>query len=153
MERQGLDGPPSAYVEQLGISLDDRALTTVIQRLVDNPEVGGRLINAYWHAVRLGPLDGSLVLSDRPLLRLRGYDHPGAAWILPLTPKAAFVAVNHPANLVRIRRVSPRRFAKQANADSANQAERFVFCVDRSHEGWVGKRLRSRANQDASPVA
>ena len=96
MVREGLAGPPSTYIEQLGMCLEDRALAT-IQQLVDNPEVGGRLINAHWHMVRLGLIDGTLVLSDRPLIRIRGYEHPGAAWVLPLTPKAAFVAVNHQA--------------------------------------------------------
>ncbi len=142
MESDGLAGTPSSYVEQLGISLEDRALAG-IQRLVDNPKVGGRLINGHWHIVRLGPFDGSLAVSDRPLVRIHGYDHPGAAWMLPLNPKAAFVAVNHRANLERIKRVTPQRFAKLANADSINQAERFVFCADTSHEAWLAKRLSS----------
>jgi hypothetical protein len=140
MEGEGLAGAPSSYIEQLGICLEDSALGT-IQRLVDNPKIGGRLINAHWHVVRIGPFDGSLVLSDRPLIRLRGYDHPGAAWVLPLTPNAAFVALNHPSNLERIKRVAPQRFAKEVNASSVNQAERFVFCADTSHEPWLAKRL------------
>jgi hypothetical protein len=140
MESEGLVGTPSTYIEQLGTCLEDRALVT-IQRLVDNPKIGGRLINAHWHVVRIGPFDGSLVLSDRPLIRFRGYDHPGAAWVLPLTPKTAFVALNHPSNLERIKRVTPQRFAKEVNASSVNQAERFVFCADTSHEPWLAKRL------------
>jgi Protein of unknown function (DUF4238) len=143
MEREGLVGAPSSYIGQLGVCLEDRSLAT-IQRLVDNPTIGGRLINAHWQLVHLGPFDGSLVLSDRPLIRLHGYDHPGAAWLLPLTPQVAFVAVNHLANLERIMRFSPQRFAKQANALSANQAERFVFCVDMSHVRWLTKRLSKK---------
>jgi hypothetical protein len=149
MEGDGLAGTPSSYVDQLGISLEDRALT-VVQGPVDNPKVGGRLINAHWHIVHLGPFDGSLVLSDRPLVRVRGYDHPGAVWLLPLSPKAAFVAVNHRENLERIKRVTLRRFAKLMNADSMNQAERFVFCADASHEAWLAKRLSSR--EQAPPL-
>ena len=144
-------GAPSSYIEQLGTHLEDRALAT-IQGLVDNPTIGGRLINALWHLVRLGAFDGTLVLSDRPLVRLGSYEHPGAAWLLPLTPQVAFVAVNHPINLERIKRVSPQRFAKQVNAYSANQAERFVFCADASHEPWLAKRLskRGRASSGAA---
>jgi Protein of unknown function (DUF4238) len=140
MESEGLAGPPSSYVEQLGICLEDRALAT-IQQLIDNPKIGGSLINAHWHMVRLGPTDGTLVLSDRPLIRIRGYDHPGAAWVLPLTPKAAFVAVNHQANLDRIKRITSQRFARRTNVSSAVQAERFVFCVEKSHERWIAKYL------------
>ena len=142
MADEGLAASPSSFVEQSGISLVDRALAT-IQGLVDNPKVGGKLISAHWRVVRLGPYDGSLVLADRPLIRLRGYDHPGAAWVLPLTPDTAFVAVNHAANLERIKRVTPRCFAKRTNVSSACQAERFVFCVDKSHEHWIGRYLNA----------
>jgi hypothetical protein len=133
--------PPSAiYERDSGVFIEDKALT-IIQDLVDNPTVGGKLINGRWHVVRLGALDGSLVLADRPLIRLWGYDQPGATWVLPLTPKATFVAVNDKANLERIERTSPARFAKLTNISSANQAERYVFCVDSSHERWLGKYL------------
>jgi hypothetical protein len=147
MAEEGLDQVPSSFVEQLGVSLEDRALGS-IQGLVDNPKVGHKL-NARWHVVRLGPFDGSFVLSDRPLIRIRGYDHPGAAWVLPLTPKAAFVAVNHPANLDRIKRATPQRFAKCTNVPSAAQAERFVFSVDTSHERWLAKHLRDPSKEGA----
>ena len=141
MAHEGLTEAPSPFFERnSGVSLEDRALIA-IQKLVDNPKIGGKLINACWHVVRLGPHDGSLVLADRPLIRLRAYDHPGAVWVLPLTPKAAFVAANHPTNLDRIKRVTPVRFAKKTNVSSACQAERFVFCVDTSHEHWIGRYL------------
>ena len=147
LEDEGVTDTPSSYYERTeGVLLEDRALLS-IQRFVDNPKVGGRLINAHWHIVRLGPSDGSFVLSDRPLIRIRGYDQPGAAWALPLTPRAAFVALNHPENLAKIKRVSPRRFAKATNVSSAAQAERFIFASDASHEHWIGKYLRAEASR------
>ncbi|HLI11068.1 MAG TPA: DUF4238 domain-containing protein [Alphaproteobacteria bacterium] len=132
---------PSKFVEgNLGVSLEDYALGT-IQQLVDNPHIGTKLINALWHIVRLGPDDGSLLLADRPLIRLHAYDAPGATWMLPLNPKTAFVAVNHLENLRRIKNASPYRFAKKINVLSARQTERFVFCADAQHERWIGKHL------------
>ena len=128
---------PSAFYERTtGAFIEDRALVA-IQRLVDNPEVGGRLVKAHWHVVHLGPFDGSFVLADRPLIRTHGYDHPGTVWVLPLTPTTAFVAANHPENLERIKRATPRRFGKLTNRSSAGQAERFVFSADTSHEHWL----------------
>lgn len=74
---EGIVTNPSSFFEQeSGISLADRALV-VIQRLVDNERVGGKLINAHWHVVHLSLRDGSFVLADRPLIRVRDYDHPG----------------------------------------------------------------------------
>jgi hypothetical protein len=141
MRKAGIHEPPSSYVEnQLGWCLQDRALL-VIQKLVDNPAVGQRLINAHWYIRHLGADDGTFVLADRPLIRIHGYDRPGATWILPLAPKVAFLACNAAENVQRLARLSGPRFVKQVNRSSVYQTERFVFCVDRSHEIWLGKYL------------
>jgi hypothetical protein len=58
-----------------------------------------------------------------------------------LSPRAAFVAANDPGKIGQIKRASARRFAKECNALSANQTERFVFSADTSHEHWIGKYL------------
>ena len=88
LAEHGIEDTPSSFAEgQLGWCLENRALA-VIQKLVDNPAVGGRMINAYWAVRGLGQHDGSLVLSDRPLIRIHGYNSPGATWVLPLTPHA-----------------------------------------------------------------
>lgn len=141
MRETGISEAPSSYVEnQLGRCLQDQALAA-IQRLVDNPDIGRRLINAHWHIRRLLTDDGTLVLADHPLIRCHGYDRPGATWVLPLAPNVAFLACNATANLQRLVRLSGQRFVKEVNRSSANQAERFVFCVDQSHEIWLGKHL------------
>lgn len=137
---------PSDFVEQeLGNGLEDIALT-IVQRLTDDPTVGGRLINAHWHVRKLNSLSGSLILSDRPLIRIHGYDRPGGAWLIPLSPSAAFIACNDKSNLTRLMRLSDERFVKELNRSSVGQAERFVFCVDRSHEKWIGKHLQQRTS-------
>ena len=101
IEAEGLSGSPSALLAELGISLEDRALGN-IQGLVDYPRIGGRLINSHWRLVRLGPREGTLVLSDRPLARLFGYEHPKASWFLPLGPKVMFYAARKPSDFERL---------------------------------------------------
>ena len=78
-------------------------------RLVDHPNIGSNLINAHWRVVRLGPRDGTLVLSDRPLVRLFGYDNPKAAWFLPLSPKVVFFWAYSSSDFGGM---TPRRLAK-----------------------------------------
>lgn len=142
MDEHGIKDSSSDYVDrQMGWFLEDRALS-MIQMLVDNPKVGKRLINAEWGLKRLGPHDGSFVLSDRPLIRIHAYESPGATWVLPLTPTVAFVAANHKANLDRLLRCTGQRFAKLTNVSSAKQAERFVFSTEQNDERWLGKYLR-----------
>jgi Protein of unknown function (DUF4238) len=144
LAEHGIAEDPSAYAEvELGWDFEDRALA-VIQRLVNNPKVGGRLINAYWTVRRLGRHDGSLVLADRPLIRIHGYESPGATWVLPLTPHAVFIACAHQHNCKRLMNLSDSRFVKEANTSSAAQADRFVFCTDTSHGTWLEKHLKPR---------
>lgn len=144
-ERHGINMLPSDFVEQtLGRDLEDSALT-VVQRLVDNPTVGSRLINAHWHVRKLNSLSGSLILSDRPFIRVHGYDQPKVTWLLPLSPDSAFIACNDKSNLTRWIRLSDQRFTKEVNRLSVGQTERFVFCIDQSHEKWIRKHLQRRA--------
>lgn len=143
-QRSLMDESPSSYFRRrAGVAFEDRALA-IVQKLVDDPNVGGRVLNAHWHVKTLGEHDGTLVLSDRPLIRVRGVEHPGALWVLPLTPKAAFVAANHTENIRRIIDVPSARFAKELNASSVQQAERFVFSVLPNSAQWLEKRLRRR---------
>ena|GEM_PF-1007642 len=151
MAEHGVVETPSDYVENvLGVSLEDKALAG-IQRLIDNPAVGNVLINAHWDLKKLGLSDGSFVLSDRPLIRIHGYNSPGATWVLPLTPEVAFFAVNHAANLAKLRSVPAHRFAKETNKSSALQTECFVFSADLHHEVWLGKYLRQKTRATAAP--
>ena len=141
MAEKGLTETPSLYYQQItGTLIEDRAIA-IIQSLVDNPKVGGKLINAHWDVIRLGPWDGSFVLSDRPLIRINGADHHRAVWVLPLSPNASFIACNDADDLRAFRRLTPRRLARRTNVHSAAQAERFIFCADRNHEDWIGKYL------------
>ena len=137
MKKQGVSGSPSEFLNQQGFSFKDKALSS-IQKLVDNPKIGDRLINMSWRVIRLGPLDGSLVLSDRPLVRTAGFGHPHESWFLPLDPKAAFCALNDHRGLDG---ATPHRLAKRLNVVSAQQAERYVFSADNAHTRWLSKYL------------
>jgi hypothetical protein len=137
----GITERPSIVAQKALGSFDDRAML-MVPTLTDNRGVLARLLNAHWHTMKLEEGDGTLVLSDRPLIRMRAFDHPGAAWFLPLTPRAAFVAVNHPANLENVQRTPRHRVVRYINVASARQAEKYVFAVDPSHERWLPKYLK-----------
>lgn len=109
----------------------------MIQKLVDNPQVGGLLINAHWFVKHINPADGSLVLSDRPLIRFFGVDHPNATWLLPLTPKIAFMASNNPATIRKLADMPPKKYVRTFNNSSARQSERYVFSIDQPRDSWL----------------
>ena len=141
MASEGLSDTPSEWFERYAGSLEDRALAT-IQHLADHSVVGKSLINCRWSLVRTRDRADTFVLSDRPLVRVHGHDHPQAAWYLPLHPWTVFVAVKRGARLLD---VPPPRIARELNVVSAQQAERFVFCVDDGHERWLGKYLSRKS--------
>jgi hypothetical protein len=134
----GLTGLPSEYyIKTTGIPPSDTALL-VIQNCINNPDIGGKLINAHWRVVDISSGAPSLILSDRPLVRLEAYDSRKAIWILPLTPKKLFIATNSKPNL----NISLSQLAKKANIISASQADKYVFSIDAAHAKWLGKYLR-----------
>lgn len=144
MAAAGVAGSASMFAERhLGLPLDDRAML-IIQKLVDNPRVGGRLINAHWQLKRLKPHHGSLMLSDRPLVRTQGFDKEGTVWFLPLSPHVAFTAANHRDNARRIKKSSPATFVYRANRSIAGQAEKFVFSTDDRHVTKLERYLSPR---------
>ena len=140
---------PSDYAEQqLGWSFEDRALA-IVQRLTDSPDTGGHLINIPWGVKRLGPQDGRLVLSDRPLIRVLGMKHPKATWVLPLAPDVAFIGANDGGLVRTLMRLPGRKFTRLTNISSATQADRFVFSTNGTRDSWV-KSLRQNARSKAA---
>lgn len=141
MAAAGVNDSPSKFTEKLfGVTLDDRAML-IIQKLVDNPLIGGRLINSHWQLRKLKPNHGSLMLSDRPLVRTKGFDHEGAVWFLPLSPDVAFIAANHRENARRIKKASPATFVYRANRSTAGQAEKYVFSIEDRHKAKLERYL------------
>ena len=139
MKLKGISGAPSQwYTSEVGHAMQDRSFARAVQRLVDNPNIGGRLINGQWQLVRLGGRDGTFVLADHPVVRLpeRG------VWFLPLGPRAALCMLPARSGLLKM---SAQKFAKELNKASAEQARKYVFSIDEHHERWLGKHLAANA--------
>lgn len=141
MAQEGLEYSPAEYAEKHLGSLKDKSLS-LVQALVDNPTVGQVLINAHWHVIQLNDNAEQLMLSDRPLIRIKGYDSSGAVWAMPISPSKVFIAVNHPNNLQRLLSVSFRQFSKKLNVSSASNADKYVFDIQESNNSWLEKYMK-----------
>ena len=126
MAGEGLSETLSHWFEHYGGPFEDRALAR-IQYLVDNPKVGESLINCQWSLVRTGDRGDMFMLSDRPLVRVHGHDHPRAAWYLPLNPSTVFCAAKNGTTLLD---APLHRLARRLNVVSAEQAQQFMFCIE-----------------------
>lgn len=141
MQDHGITQTPSVYFEeQTGESLDDRALL-MMQRLVDNRQVGGRLINAQWRVCSLGPDDGTFLLGDRPLIRTGGYSSDDCVWALPLSPSVVFIAANTVRVAAKLDRASRSELRHRINESTMNQIDRYVFMTDGSNLSFVEERF------------
>ena len=144
VQTHGIGKAPSAYYEEAtGESFDDRALL-IMQKLVDNPEVGRRLINAHWRVYRLGPDDGSFLLGDRPLIRTAGYKSDDCVWALPLSPSAIFIAANKARVSARLDRAAVSELRQRINESTMNQIDRYIFMADETSLPLVTNRLSLR---------
>jgi len=153
MAAEGVVGSPSAFAEQhFGVPLEDQAML-IIQRLVDNPRVGDVLVNAHWQLKRIKPDHGSLMLSDRPLVRTQGFDRDGTVWLLPLGPHVAFAAANHRENARAIKKASPATFVYRSNISIAGQAEKYVFSTDDRHSIKLRRYLTPHPRAASAPRA
>ena len=143
MRALGISGSPSNLVASPDTWFENRSLS-VIQRLVSSPKVIGDLLDLHWQLKRLGPQDGTFVLSDRPLIRFFGLDDERVSWFLPLSPTIVFIATNLPQTFEWI---TCNNFRKLLNVNSVNQVQKYAFTVDTSHTKLLEKRL---PNRDAS---
>lgn len=143
-EHEGISDQPSAHYERMhGSTIEDRILT-LVQTITDSPRAYLPLVNAHWHLLRLGPRDGSFILADRPLIRDGSIKNPDGIWILPLTPKVAFMASAQQNTLSRIESASKFQVCRHINIQSALQAQCYVFSTDSQDTRWLGKYLGPR---------
>ena len=127
---------PLECAKRHGIHLIKDHAVSQLNKFIDNPDIISKLINLDWHVVHLGDDDGTFVLADQPLVcKAKGY---APLWLLPLTPKAAFIIIKRRED---INQITPREVAKVFNKASVAQAKRYVFCADASHENLLREYL------------
>ncbi|MCY3701318.1 MAG: DUF4238 domain-containing protein [Rhodospirillales bacterium] len=140
LEEEGFDEAPSFYARELGLLSEDRAVAKV-QDLVNDGSYGQKFINWHWSLARTRPGQGTFLLSDRPLIRKYAFDHIEAVWMLPLDPFTVFYAFRHESAKTV---TNGREFLKSVNKHSVQQADKYVFCLDTSHEPLLRKHLCTR---------
>ena len=116
-----------------------------VQGLVDDRNYGPKFINWHWSVARARTGQGAFVLSDRPLIQKKAFDDPEAVWLLPLDPYTVFYASKQES---RKTVTNGREFLKSLNKHSVQQADKYVFCIDASHETLLRKHMRTKSSVD-----
>ena len=113
-----------------------------MQQLVNDGSYGQKFINWHWSLARPRPGQGTFLLSDRPLIRKYAFDHIEAVRIFPLDPFTAFYASRRESAKTV---TNGREFRKSVSKQSAQQADRYVSCMDNSHEPLLRKHMRAKS--------
>jgi hypothetical protein len=138
-------GDPPTFTEYKA-SLDPNAreiLKAVFLRdIADLPNVGRRINGMLWSVVTLSELRPSFLTSDRPVVMTNGLAFEMAHIIIPISPRALFLAANNPRKLNQLQNaLMDGALTDHVNHTVAAQAQKFVYFVDGSLLSFVEDRL------------
>jgi hypothetical protein len=129
--RKGMKSGP-VYEAQTAIML--------LQRLMDNPQLGSFLNGLVWKVVPLASAY-TLLTSDRPLVMTNGLVKPGDHLALAIGPRKLFIAANTPETASRLAAIRHDELVSQMNDRVCKQARRYVFAIDDRQRTFVDRRL------------
>ena len=121
-----------AYEAQTAIML--------LQRLMDNRQLGSFLNGLVWKVVQLESAY-TLLTSDRPLVMTNGLVKPTDHLALAIGPRKLFVAANTLNATSSITAVPHDELVRQMNDRVCKQARRYVFAIDDRQRTFVDRRL------------
>jgi hypothetical protein len=129
--RKGMKSGP-VYEAQTAIML--------LQRLMDNPQLGSFLNGLVWKVV---PVESAytLLTSDRPLVMTNGLVKPGDHLALAIGPRMLFIAANTPDAASSLAALRHDDLVGQMNDRVCKQARRYVFAIDDRQRTFIDRRL------------
>ena len=132
------------WTEKIFPGLIENFGLTFFHKLVDNPDIGDKILRMKWWIWDFSSVPFDLLLADHPCIFTTGIDDPNLVIALPITPKKAFMATQseHVANIMRLQH--PRDLATRLNESSLNQAQVRIYARDRSPERFLRNRLQRR---------
>jgi hypothetical protein len=102
------------------------------------------LISMAWQSSTLNEAKQTLLTSDRPVIMTNGLVHDEAHIILPISPRAFFIAYRTDAVFHQIAVRSQDELAWQINDYVTRQAIDFVYALDDSQTAFIQKRFGER---------
>jgi hypothetical protein len=131
------------FVDKRDPAFVEREALRIATRMIDNPQIGQRIVNMAWDVIDLAGSDIALMTSDAAARQWLGLSDPRALIVLPIGPKRLFVAANTASSLTNLACAHQRNLVKQTNLATVALARDFVWASGRSQEGFVRKRLGS----------
>ncbi|MHB2266431.1 DUF4238 domain-containing protein [Aliihoeflea sp. PC F10.4] len=133
----------AAYMDTLHPNELESWAISVAPTLMDHSMIGELINNMRWFIREISG-DAEFLTSDRPLISLYEFAADDSYIMLPIGPKAVFVAVNNLATQRRIEANDPAVWVESMNRMVVGAAKRFVFGTDDSRKDFVREHLGKR---------
>lgn len=128
-------------IENFGLS--------VFQALINNGSIGTKLLRLRWWVRKFNEDDHSLMLGDNPCVLVGKIDDPDFAIMLPISPRAAFIATRGDEVAHSLSQISGKVLSKNFNDVTVRQAEQYIYAAN---DGCVTFIRNRRPPKDAQPV-
>jgi len=106
-------------IENIGLSF--------FHELVDNPDIGNKILNMRWWIWDFSDSPYELLLSDNPCIFTSGIDDPNCIFALPISPRKVFLATQSDNVAQILRQQSTRDLSIRINESSVSQSQTRIF--------------------------
>lgn len=137
---------PEEWTERQFPGLIENFGMSFFHELVDNPDVGNRILRTKWWLWDFSGTGRELVLADVPLILTTGIDDPNLIIALPITFDKAFMTTRSEQAATALRSHDARSLAERINQSSVMQARVRVYARNRNPLRFIQNRLHRRSS-------
>ena len=134
--------PPTLeeWTEQQFPGLIENFGLSFFHKLVDNPEVGNKILGLKWWLWDFSDCSHYLLLADRPCIFAGGIDDPNLVIVLPLSPTKAFIATRGEHTAAALRQQTSKGLISRLNNATVMQAQERIYAKDKSPDCFIRNR-------------
>lgn len=103
---------------------------TFYDKLLNNENIGNKLLRLTWWACDVSSAPNSLLLGDRPCIFFEGIDDPNLSIALPIAPDMVFIATRGELLAKGLNRVPPAALVSWINKATVAQATKYIYARD-----------------------
>jgi hypothetical protein len=130
------------YVAQLSPDADFRVQLDLLVAVMDNEQLGRRLVGMPWCVIDVSDAAYRLLTSDWPIELSLGATPPVVS--LPLDPTRLFIASDDLSLFERLDRADPNTLVEHMNRYVVGSARRYVFSIDESQKRFIENHMSER---------
>lgn len=109
--------------------------------VLTSPDLNNAILSSGWSTVSLTDSNVDALIADNPVVYL-GDIKQGFSFMVPISPRMAFVVASHPQDLSRVLEMRRTGLTKSVNRHLVKHARRYVYATGQQHKALIEKYLR-----------